>query len=125
MQEKELLELLEIITLRELLELTLEKSYKELAKSLSISEHTLRVILVKSGCKSNGRGKRGWKYEGEDSTILEQSIEELSFIVNRASMKSKINSNEIETSNIYSAELIASLYKKGAKSMGSYFDLNI
>lgn len=85
----------------------------------------MRVILVKSGCKSNGRGKRGWKYEGEDSTILEQSIEELSFIVNRASMKSKINSNEIETSNIYSAELIASLYKKGAKSMGSYFDLNI
>src|SRR5262245_48157933 len=62
---------------KEILELTLHDNLSSIAKNrLEISEKPLRAALKAAQCEPMGKGKKGWRFTGEDGVILDKSIYE-------------------------------------------------
>ena len=63
--------------IREVLELSYTKNIATIARDLlPVGETKAREILKEIGCVSNGTGKRGWTYTGENPSILEKDFSE-------------------------------------------------
>jgi hypothetical protein len=59
---------------KELLAKTMEMKLEDVSKEVKIPYLKLKDVLKEKGCQPLGSGKRGWIFNGEDQSILDQSI---------------------------------------------------